>query len=144
MKPWYMPDFIELAVSVPTNPFGFSSFTGNSRVALWTAFFYGFSPVFVRYNHWATGRGLFLALFPLFILSIIRLPGLKAWGGLLLTGLLMTLSHKAGCVAVPALLLSLPDHLPPPLRLGCVGGQTTKLPHLCEIGHDHLPTIFST
>jgi len=38
---------------------------------------YGFSPVFVRYAHWATGRGLFLAIFPALV-ALLCVPGSPA------------------------------------------------------------------
>lgn len=79
----------------------------DRRGALWFAFLYGFAPVFVRYNHWATGRGLLLALLPLFLLALLRLPTLRGIALFLLTGLLLPLSHKAGLIAVAGILLSL-------------------------------------
>lgn len=75
--------------------------------ALWMAFLYGFSPVFVRYNHWATGRGLLLAIMPLFLLAVLKLPGASGFALLLLTGVLLPLSHKAGLVALGGILASL-------------------------------------
>ena len=75
-------------------------FFGSRSNAYWFAFLYVFSPVFVRYGHWATGRGLFLALLPLFLLFLIELPRFRAIGGFLLTAALLALSHKAGMVAV--------------------------------------------
>ncbi|MCK5528149.1 MAG: hypothetical protein KAI74_00585 [Kiritimatiellae bacterium] len=90
--------------------------------ALWTAFFYGFAPVFMRYNHWATGRGLFIAIFPLFLLTIINLSKteisrlkkgritfiiLNALSFIVLA-LFLTLSHKAGLIALLMILVSLP------------------------------------
>jgi len=79
----------------------------NRRTALWMAFLYGFSPVFVRYNHWATGRGLLLALLPMFLLAILKLPKVRGFAFLLLMALLLPLSHKAGLVALGGILLSL-------------------------------------
>lgn len=81
-------------------------FFGTDRQAGWYAFLYGFSPVFVRYNHWATGRGLLLALLPLFLLSVLEAPRARGWGGLLLTGVLMPLAHKTGLVVLPLGLIS--------------------------------------
>ncbi len=72
----------------------------RQRYALWFAFLYVFSPVFMRYTYWATGRGLFLAVFPLFLLALLRTPTPMATAGLLLTGMLLPLTHKTGCVAV--------------------------------------------
>ncbi len=96
---------------------------------LWVAFLYACSPVFTRYNHWATGRGLFLAIFPLFLLGITNLsaarvratsrPALFALGNLTLVivaALWLMLSHKTGLIAVPAILISLPLALLLPRR----------------------------
>ena len=69
------------------------------RYATWFSFFYLFSPVFVRYNHWATGRGLFLAVFPLVLLAVTALPRPRAGLGLLFACLLAALTHKVGLVA---------------------------------------------
>ena len=80
---------------------------GTESGAACFAFLYAFSPVFVRYNHWATGRGLFVALLPLFLLGLLDLPKLRAW--LLTAGMamLLLLSHKAALVAVGLIPLSL-------------------------------------
>jgi len=67
--------------------------------AAWFALLYAFSPVFARYNHWATGRGLFLALYPLFILGLLRAPRPTALLGALGAAVLLALSHKVGIVA---------------------------------------------
>ncbi|MDI6774231.1 MAG: hypothetical protein QME60_02385 [Verrucomicrobiota bacterium] len=75
-------------------------------VAAWCAFFYVFSPVFLRYNHWATGRGLFLAVFPLFLLCAISAPRLASRAAAVLLGLLLTLTHKTGWIAVSIVLLA--------------------------------------
>lgn len=83
------------------------AFHSNRRDALWTAFLYGFSPVFVRYNHWATGRGLFLSLFPLFLLAVSDLPKLRALIAILVLGPLLALSHKTGSIAAGSVLVSL-------------------------------------
>lgn len=66
-----------------------------------------FSPVFMRYNHWATGRGFFLSIMPVFLLSILRRPGLGAFLLSLASGILLCLSHKAGPIAVVIIPLSL-------------------------------------
>ncbi len=90
----------------------------------WFAWLYLFSPVFMRYNYWATGRGLLLALLPLYLLVLLKLGAaltnsatpvrrslvwlIPAW--LFMTGLLM-MSHKAGVVGallIPILLLISP------------------------------------
>jgi hypothetical protein len=75
--------------------------------ATWFAAIYTFSPVFMRYNHWATGRGVFLALLPLFLIGCIEWPRLRSWVLLPLIGLLLVLSHKVGLVAVPLLAIAL-------------------------------------
>jgi hypothetical protein len=71
--------------------------------AIGFACFYVFSPVFMRYNHWATGRGFFLALYPLFILMLIKLPRISALVGAVLMSLLLALSHKVGLIAAATL-----------------------------------------
>ncbi|MBM4142474.1 MAG: hypothetical protein FJ225_02610 [Lentisphaerae bacterium] len=76
--------------------------------ALRFAAFYVFSPVFMRYNHWATGRGLFLALFPLFLASVAALPRVPAVFAALAAAGLLALSHKVGFVAAALLAASLP------------------------------------
>ena len=94
--------------------------------ARWLAILYLFSPVFMRYNYWATGRGLLLALLPVYVLILLKLGSafteigrrrllsglIPAW--LLMTGLLM-MSHKAGVVGV--LLLPFLFVLSPLVRL---------------------------
>jgi len=45
------------------------------RLALAAGLLYGFAPVFMRYAHWATGRGLFLAVFPVFVALLIESRG---------------------------------------------------------------------
>ncbi len=83
---------------------------GPGRGATWLAFFYVFSPVFMRYNYWATGRGLLLALLPLFILALLT-PRPRGLLSAVVLAILLGLSHKAGLVAVslivPAFSLSL-------------------------------------
>lgn len=86
----------------------------------WCALFYAFSPVFLRYNHWATGRGLFLAILPLFALCLIeaRRAGWLAAAAIL--AIALPLAHKTGWIAVPILLAAaLLSRLLPrrPLRL---------------------------
>jgi hypothetical protein len=75
------------------------------RTAIAFAIFYAMSPVFIRYTHWATGRGLFLALFPAFLALLLARPRLSTWMGVLATGSLLCLSHKVGMVAVPVFIL---------------------------------------
>lgn len=96
----------------------------------WLAMLYVFSPVFMRYNYWATGRGLLLALLPVYLLILLKL-GEKCWQGrqhppekgsglwlipawLLMTGLIM-MAHKAGVVG--ALLIPLLFLVSPALAL---------------------------
>lgn len=92
--------------------------------ATWLALLYLFSPVFMRYNYWATGRGLLLDLLPVYLLILLKLGSvftdkstrqwscltwlIPAW--LLLSSLLM-MSHKAGVIGaclIPILFLSSP------------------------------------
>ncbi len=89
--------------------------------SLIAAFFYGFSPVFIRYNHWATGRGLFIAIFPLFLLAFINLSKTEIQktktrnslfiignlAALISLGLFLTLSHKAGLIAILMIIISI-------------------------------------
>lgn len=96
--------------------------TGTS--AHWLAALYLLSPVFMRYNYWATGRGLLVALLPLYLLVLLELgsaltasrplarPSLPllipAW---LALSILLMLSHKAGVVGallIPLLFLISP------------------------------------
>ena len=76
------------------------------RNAIIFALCYAMSPVFVRYTHWATGRGLFLALLPAFLALLVARPTRWTIPGLLATGILLGLSHKVGLVAVPLFVLS--------------------------------------
>jgi len=101
--------------------FGLTGFSGawalgrylfkSDTSANWLAILYIFSPVFMRYNYWATGRGLLLALLPVYLLILLKLGKsltgredhrlrsllwlIPAW--LLMTGLIM-MSHKAGVI----------------------------------------------
>ena len=74
---------------------------GNPSMSAWFAFLYAFSPVFMRYNHWATGRGLLLSLLPLFIACLLGLFQLRAALSLVSLAVLLACSHKAGLIAVP-------------------------------------------
>jgi len=78
-------------------------FFGEPKAAGWLSFFYAFSPVFMRYNHWATGRGLFLALLPLFVLSLLNIPRVRAILTAGVIAALLALSHKTGLTAVAAI-----------------------------------------
>jgi hypothetical protein len=91
---------------------------GSDRLAGWFAIFYLFAPVFMRYNYWATGRGLLLALLPLYLLILLRLSSLvnlkstlTNFLSLLFLSLLLALSHKAGLIGIvliPCLFLTSP------------------------------------
>jgi len=71
------------------------------------ALLYVLSPVFIRYAHWATGRGVFLAIYPLFLAVVLDLPRLRAWLTLLILLPLLATTHKVGLIApVVVLLLS--------------------------------------
>ena len=77
----------------------------QKREALLYAAFYVLTPVFMRYVHWGTGRGAFLAVLPVFVAALVDLPRLRAWPLMLFSGLLLVLSHKTGLICVPVLLL---------------------------------------
>lgn len=79
--------------------------------ALWFALLYVFSPVFMRYNYWTTGRGLLMGLLPLFLLSLLSFPRLSAIAGWLVMIPLLGMAHKAGSVA--AILIPLAFALSP-------------------------------
>jgi hypothetical protein len=94
---------------------------GSDRLAGWFAVFYLLSPVFMRYNFWATGRGLLLALLPLYLLILLRLSSrlnlksiLYNFISLLFLSLLLALSHKAGLIGIiliPLLFLISPFYI---------------------------------
>jgi hypothetical protein len=70
----------------------------------WLPLLYCMSPVFMRYNHWATGRGFALALLPLFLARLQARVSIANMTALAATGILLALSHKAGliaCLAIP-------------------------------------------
>jgi hypothetical protein len=70
----------------------------------WLPLLYCMSPVFMRYNHWATGRGFALALLPLFLAHLQARVSIANMTALAATGILLALSHKAGliaCLAIP-------------------------------------------
>lgn len=75
--------------------------------ALRVAVLYTFAPLFMRYNHWPTGRGLFLALFPAFIAAGLGCHKLRYLPVVAILALLVTLSHKTGLVGVPLALAAL-------------------------------------
>jgi hypothetical protein len=118
----------------------------SPRAALATGLLYGFSPVFMRYAHWATGRGLFLAIFPAFIALLIEhrdtgspatrgstrkagakcaMYGIRRALALLLVGTLLVLTHKVALVAVPLVLLGA-------LAAGCL--RVRRFPVAVRIG----------
>jgi hypothetical protein len=80
------------------------------------AVLYVFSPVFLRYNHWVIGRGIFLAVLPFLLLAVIGWPRIRAllWACLIL--LLLLASHKTGIAAVLLLAAALPFWLLLPRR----------------------------
>jgi hypothetical protein len=98
------------------------------RIAAAAGILYCFSPVFIRYAHWATGRGLFLAIFPAFIAALLP-PGAHRHGAsrrlatVTILALLLLLTHKVALVAVPLVLLAaisaplLPRRLPSAARI---------------------------
>lgn len=78
------------------------------RQAFFFSLFYLLAPVFIRYTHWATGRGLFMALFPGFLwFCLTPSRKLHRWIVLAGIGLLLLLSHKVSLVAIPLTLLLL-------------------------------------
>lgn len=95
---------------------------GSDRLAGWFAFLYVFSPVFMRYNYWATGRGLLLALLPIYLIILFRLSRLPRSMfdvrclifnvlSLFFLSLLLAMSHRAGYVGailIPLLFLASP------------------------------------
>lgn len=91
-------------------------FARTPRENAYIAFFYGLSPVFLRYGYWATGRGLFLALLPLFLEGVLFLPRPKALFATACMAVLLVLSHKVGAIAVSLVLLTLPFSLLAPRR----------------------------
>lgn len=72
------------------------------EAGLYTAF-YAVSPMFIRYVHWGTGRGAFLAVLPLFIAGLVSLSRARGWWLALLSGVLLVLSHKTGLIALAVL-----------------------------------------
>jgi len=83
-------------------------FARTPRESAYMSFFYVFSPVFLRYSYWATGRGLFLALLPLFIEAAFLLPRPRAILPATALAILLVLSHKVGSITVVLMLLLLP------------------------------------
>ncbi len=65
---------------------------------------YILAPVMVRYGHWATGRGLFMALFPLMMLAMVHRSTSHVWLHGLPVFILLAMAHK---VAWPVLVIGL-------------------------------------
>ena len=98
--------FVVSLLSLSTAVFGAYrlglALAASDRFAVWLAALYAFAPVAMRYHHWATGRGFFLAVLPLFILGHVGRPRphlLLAAG----SATLLLLAHKTAVVAVPLL-----------------------------------------
>ncbi len=103
-------DWSSYLLSLVSGAIGLTSATALARhvftkpsTSLWMAFLYVFSPVFLRYNFWATGRGLFMALLPLFALGLLHKMRGKTLLAAAWCAILLCLSHKAGMVAVAAI-----------------------------------------
>lgn len=81
---------------------------GDEQGATWFAVLYLFSPIFLRYNHWASGRGFLVSLLPLFIWTLLRIRHVPSAAGSIVLGGMLMLSHKAGvgaAILIPALFL---------------------------------------
>ncbi len=96
---------------------GKALFTRPDRAA-WLCALYVFSPVFTRYNHWATGRGLFLSVFVLMLACALSLRVSKpARLCLVACALLLPFTHKVGLAGlVIGLLLGVSCLVLPRLR----------------------------
>ncbi|MEI6564970.1 MAG: hypothetical protein WCO42_11765 [bacterium] len=83
----------------------------SDTAATWFGILYIFSPVFMRYNYWATGRGLTVALLPVYLLVLLKIGeafpprNISRWKTLLLLipawfclSLLLSIAHKAGLI----------------------------------------------
>ncbi|MBT3294373.1 MAG: hypothetical protein HN919_17830 [Verrucomicrobia bacterium] len=82
-----------------------SLFVRNPSQQAGLAALYVLAPVFMRYVHWGTGRGVYLAILPLFIWGLLQLHRRVGWLMAVVAGLALILSHKAG---IPTLLVLLP------------------------------------
>lgn len=78
-------------------------FPDHPPSAAWLTFFYIFSPVFMRYNYWAIGRGIFMTLLPLFVLGLLRVNRLSGILAAIGIAPLLALCHKTGLVAIVTL-----------------------------------------
>lgn len=63
---------------------------------------YLFSPIFLRYGFWATGRGFFLALYPLLLWGLLELRRPRGLAVLLTAAVLLPMTHKLGGIALVA------------------------------------------
>ena len=113
---------------------GFAVFNDRKRAAIFSLL-YIFTPVFTRYTHWATGRGLFLAFLPLLLFSVARpfeatpRATLQNLPLKLLPFVLLPLCHKTGLIitlaVIPLMIFNLIPYrsLPgPALRTILAGG----------------------
>ncbi|NQU41624.1 MAG: hypothetical protein HQ523_16895 [Lentisphaerae bacterium] len=82
-----------------------SLFSSDPSRQVGLAAMYVLSPVFMRYVHWGTGRGVYLALLPLFVWGLLNLRHLSGWCVTVVTALALILAHKAG---IPTIMLLLP------------------------------------
>ncbi len=82
-----------------------SVFSSNPARQAGYAAMYVLAPVFMRYVHWGTGRGVYLAILPLFVWGLLRIrrPSGVLMAGV--SGLCLVLAHKAG---IPTLLVHSP------------------------------------
>lgn len=74
-------------------------FTDKQKTFVFT-FLYVLSPLFCRYNHWATGRGLLMALLPSFLYALVFARGIHRVIRSILIGTLVAASHKSGAVGI--------------------------------------------
>jgi hypothetical protein len=96
---FYFVSLLSGAVGILTATLMAVRLLGPGAPASACAALYAFSPVFLRYNHWATGRGLFLAVLPLAVLCAARLPRWKPLFAYPLLALLLAFCHKTGIAA---------------------------------------------
>ena len=74
-------------------------FTDKQKAFVFT-FLYVLSPLFCRYNHWATGPGLLMALLPAFLYALVFERGIRRITSSVLIGILVATSHKSGVIGV--------------------------------------------
>jgi hypothetical protein len=82
-----------------------SVFTPDSSRQAGFAAIYVLAPVFMRYVHWGTGRGVYLAILPLFVWGLLKVRRPSGALMAIVSGLCLILAHKAGC---PTLMVLLP------------------------------------